>query len=583
MKLFLLRHALMCLAWALAACQGEVLQPDADVIVVGAGIAGLSAALEASDAGAEVLVIETSSVSGGHAVVAGGFALVGTPLQERKGLTDTPEIAYQDLMAWGEDADPEWVRAYAEKSRTEVYDWLTALGVKFFVVIDTPEDTVPRFHFTRGTAVNVIVPMLRAALDRNNLHLRTNTSVTELTVTDGKVAGVKTRDTRTGMQSVLSSRSVILATGGFQSNLDMVRSHWRTEWPAERRMEPETLLIGSARFATGSGIVLGESAGAGLSRMDHQVTFVNGLPDPRQPAHGLNTENPAAIRVNAKGQRFVSESVDSKEYEAAVFAQSPQTHWLIFDAEGRRKLRIRGASWLNPKSITAEILDTPEVGHKAGTIEALAAATGLPAADLRATVDRYNEFVTGGEDLDFQRFNTDSAGPKPVAIIKPPFYGLQLLPMTRKSLGGLAIDSSGQVLDTRGQKIAGLFAAGELTGVAGINGSHGGSGTFLGPSVFIGRIAGKMAGSTAGAAPMVSDTNVVVSDTKTVAMVSDTTVLATMVENSRPGYWHFEKSHATVLEREYACERCHSSDWPTGPAVTKVQMRAQLDSCTQCH
>jgi flavocytochrome c len=573
----------MCLAWALAACQGEVLQPDADVIVVGAGIAGLSAALEASDAGAKVLVIETSSVSGGHAVIAGGFALVGTPLQERKGLTDTPEIAYQDLMAWGEDADPEWVRAYAEKSRTEVYDWLTALGVKFFVVIDTPEDSVPRFHFTRGTAVNVIIPMLRAALDRDNLHLRTNTSVTALTVADGKVTGVKTRDTRTGMQSVLSARSVILATGGFQSNLDMVRAHWRTEWPAERRMEPETLLIGSARFATGSGIVLGESAGAGLSRMDHQVTFVNGLPDPRQPAHGLNTENPAAIRVNAQGRRFVSESVDSKEYEAAVFAQSPQTHWLIFDAKGRRKLRIRGASWLNPKSITAEILDTPEVGHKAGTIEALAAATGLPAADLRATVDRYNEFVTGGEDLDFRRFNTDSAGPKPVTIIKPPFYGLQLLPMTRKSLGGLAIDSSGQVLDTRGQKIAGLFAAGELTGVAGINGSHGGSGTFLGPSVFIGRIAGKMAGRTAGAASMVSDTNVLVPDTKTVAVVSDITVLAALVENARPGYWHFEKSHATVLEREYACERCHSSDWPTGPAVSKVQMRAQLDSCTQCH
>ncbi len=417
------------------------MQLDADVIVVGAGIAGLSAALEASDAGADVLVIETSSVSGGHAVIAGGFALVGTELQKRKGFNDTPEIAYQDLMAWGEDADPEWVRAYAEKSGTEVYDWLTGLGVKFFVVIDTPEDTVPRFHFTRGTAVNVIVPMLRAALDRHNIRIRTNSSVTALTRSGQKVTGVRIRDTRTGAQSVLSSRSVILATGGFQSNLDMVRTHWRTKWPTERRAEPETLLIGSARFATGSGIELGEAAGAALSRMDHQVTFVNGLPDPRRTGHGLNTENPAAIRVNENGQRFVSEAVNSKEYEAAVFALSPQTHWLIFDAEGRRKLRIRGASWLNPDSITAEILDAPEVGHKAGTIEALAHATGLPVDKLRATVDRYNQFVADGEDLDFQRFDADSTGRKPAAITTPPYYGLQLLPMTRKSLGGLTIDS----------------------------------------------------------------------------------------------------------------------------------------------
>jgi predicted oxidoreductase len=360
-------------------------------------------------------------------------------------------------------------------------------------------------------------------------------------------------------------------------------------------VEPETLLIGSARFATGSGIELGEAAGAALSRMDHQVTFVNGLPNPRRTGHGLNTENPAAIRVNENGQRFVSEAVNSKEYEAAVFALSPQTHWLIFDAEGRRKLRIRGASWLNPDSITAEILDAPEVGHKAGTIEALAHATGLPVDKLRATVDRYNQFVADGEDLDFQRFDADSTGRKPAAITTPPYYGLQLLPMTRKSLGGLTIDSDTRVLDTDGQPIGGLYAAGELTGVAGINGSHGGSGTFLGPSVFLGRLAGRVAGAasarsladnaakTPEAAELTNSVGSTVSDTDVLTMMLNATQLAALLKNSRPGYWHFENSHAAVLEREYACERCHSSDWPTGPALTKVQMRAQLDSCTQCH
>jgi predicted oxidoreductase len=600
---FVVLAAAACLAATLVACQGEVAQPDADVIVVGGGIAGLSAALEASDAGADVIVVETSSVAGGHAVVAGGFALVGTPLQERKGWTDTPDIAFQDLMAWGEDANADWVRAYVENSRTEVYDWLTALGVKFVVVLNTPEDTVPRFHFTRGTAINVIVPMLNTALDRDNIRLQTNSSAEQLIRTGDAVTGVRISNTRTGATREHHARSVILATGGFQSNLDMVRANWNragqstgdaeenSSTASTARPQPERLLIGSARFADGSGIELGTAAGAGLSRMDHQVTFVNGLPDPRRPAHGLNTQNAAAIWVNAQGRRFVSEAVNSKAYEAAVFAQVPPTHWLIFDAQGRRKLRLRGAGWLTPDTITAEILDAPEVGHKYATIEALAIATGLPVQSLRATVDRYNEFVARGEDADFKRFDTESSSRKPVAIATPPYYALQLLPMTRKSMGGLAIDATGQVLDAREQPIAGLFAAGELTGVAGINGSHGGSGTFLGPSVYTGRVAGRGSVRSLGLTPappadalvadaLVSDTSEVVPDTK---MLLNASQLEALLKNNRPGYWHFEKSHATVLERSYECVRCHSPDWPTQPAVTKLQVRAQLNSCTQCH
>jgi flavocytochrome c len=586
------RIAMLVFIWALTGCQGEAVTPDADVIVVGGGIAGLAAALEASNAGATVIVVETSSVSGGHAVVAGGFALVGTPLQERKGLTDTPDIAFRDLMAWGEDADPDWVRAYAENSRTEVYDWLTALGVKFVVVLDTPEDTVPRFHFTQGTAVNVIVPMLRAVLDRPTVRIQTHSSVTALTRTGDTVTGVKIRDTRTGTESELRARAVVLATGGFQSNLDMVRANWKPDGEStsrfSQRPEPERLLIGSGHEAMGSGIQLGEAVGADLARMDHQVTFVNGLPDPRRATHGLNTQNAAAIWVNAEGRRFVSEGVDSKAYEAAVFAQSPPTHWLIFDAQGRRKLRTRGAPWLNPDTITAEILDAPGVGHPSETIAALAASTGLPAAALIDTIDRYNGFVAGGEDLDFQRFNT--TGRKPAAISIPPYYALQLFPMTRKSMGGLAIDSNGQVLDTRGRPIEGLFAAGELTGVAGINGSHGGSGTFLGPSVYTGRIAGRESVQLLPTRPSTSDQKEApIADTSPVAApavtnaMEETGALEALLKNTRPGYWHFEQSHATVLEHEYACERCHTPAWPPGPAGTNTRQRAQLESCTQCH
>ena len=317
----------------MVSCQGESVLNDADVIVVGAGIAGISTALEAGAAGGRVLVIETSSMPGGHAVKAGGFALVGTPLQMRKGYADTPEIAYQDLMAWGEDTDPHWARAYAENSRAEVYDWLTSLGVQFAVVLETPDHTIPRFHFTRGPAVHAIVPMLRSAYRDDAIRFLVNSEATRLIRTGDAVSGVEIRNTRSGATRILHANSIVLATGGFQSNLDMVRANWRRTGPNAAR-EPDTLLIGSGQEATGSGIALGQSVGADFERMDHQVTFVTGLRNPRQPTHGLLTQNAAAIWVDAEGKRFVSEAANSKDHEAAVMRLEPQTHWLIFDAQG---------------------------------------------------------------------------------------------------------------------------------------------------------------------------------------------------------------------------------------------------------
>ena len=101
---------LLATACAMTACSSETQRVGADVIVVGAGIAGITAALEASAAGANVLIIEKSSVAGGHAVRAGGFAMIDTPLQRKKGIEDSPDLAAEDLLAWGEDADAAWVR-----------------------------------------------------------------------------------------------------------------------------------------------------------------------------------------------------------------------------------------------------------------------------------------------------------------------------------------------------------------------------------------------------------------------------------------------------------------------------------------
>ena len=575
---------LFLVACGLTACDPKPVRTDADVIVVGAGISGLSAALEASDAdaGIDVILIETSSMPGGHAVQAGGFALVGTPLQAKKGHADSPEIAYRDLMAWGEDADPAWVRLFADRSRADIHDWLTAFGVKFNILLDTPEATVPRFHFAGGRAVNVIVPMLREAYGRRNLRFVMNARVDELIDTDGAI-GVRHRNTRTGAYDVLLAPSVILATGGFQSNLEFVRANWPADLAA-----PERLLIGAGHNATGDGIAIGQAYGVALNRMDDQVTFINGLPNPRDPTRGLHVENPAALWVDAGGRRFVNEAADSKQTGAAGLALAPQTHWLIFDAQGRRKLRLRGAPWLNPKTIADEILGDPGTTRSAGTITELASAAGLPADALQATVDRYNEFVAAGLDEDFQRF-PGNAG---MALTTPPYFAMQLFPMTRKSLGGLTIDLQGRVLGDTGQAIDGLFAAGELTGVAGINGSHGGSGTFLAPSVLTGRIAGASAAAYAQTTNTVTRATLSVDDPVAVTPTDDSTGAATLLTPEqleallaadRGGYWHFERSHSVVLERKYTCTRCHAHGWPTYPATTTEHRLVQIESCTNCH
>ena len=149
--------------------QPESDQPD--LLVVGAGISGLSSALEAAQEGARVTVVDLWSVFGGHAIVAGGvLSIVDTPLQRSEGIQDSPELAYQDFTAWGEDADPEWVRLYVDGSRSLIYDWVTAMGVEFGSLTRPPGNSVPRVHRTRGEGLALVSAIYRECLRCALLH-----------------------------------------------------------------------------------------------------------------------------------------------------------------------------------------------------------------------------------------------------------------------------------------------------------------------------------------------------------------------------------------------------------------------------
>jgi hypothetical protein len=276
----------------------------------------------------------------------------------------------------------------------------------------------------------------------------------------------------------------------------------------------------------------------------------------------------------------------------------------VFDEQGKDSLFVVGTGW-NRESIERWISHNPTLLKRANSIEELGKLIGLPAESLATTVSNYNSMVAKGDDAEFGRFHqvpgsSHSNADVPFAIGKPPFYALEFFPMTRKSMGGVSIDRFSRVLDRANHPIAGLYAAGEAAGLAGINGKAALEGTFLGPSIVTGRVAGRSAVSdlrieaAASSAALPSNTATKgVSDTSSangaIAPATNQDCLGchdlkASVAMQRPGYWHFERAHQLVLERQLQCASCH-----VGMSATfdekqhKIDRLAQSRICSICH
>ena len=557
----------------------------ADAIVVGSGIAGLSAAYELANGGASVIVVDVASIFGGHAVMAtGDLALVGTPFQEGQGQHDSVERALDDLRKWGEDPDLYWSRYYFERSRPDVYDWVTSMGVTFEKLVAPPGNSVLRTHRTNGRGIGLVSPIFKESARRPNVAFRWNTRVDHLLTEGGRVLGVATTNPRTGEPLELRARVVVLATGGFQSNLDRVRASWRADVPF-----PARFLVGSGLNSTGSGLDLARGAGAAVTRLDHQWNYITGLPDPRFPGgvRGLNAYNNDSIWVNSDGKRFLAEKTSPKFGFPVVARQKGSTYWSIFDEAAKRSFWIAGSDWASFDVIERQIFANPELMKSASTLEELAGKCGLPAAALRETVERFNAMVDKGVDADFGRFGPGKPF-KPKKIGQPPFYCAQFFPLTRKSMGGVAIDGSARVIDAGGRAIPGLYAAGELTGMGGLNGKYPLEGTFLAPAIVTGRVAGRAAVAALGAKPAPASAPLAAPPAPprepTAAACMNCHQLGTLTLQARPGYWHFEKVHKVVLARQYDCMKCHAELGPTyEPGTHHIDRVQQVHVCTVCH
>jgi len=568
---------------------------DADLIVVGAGLSGLSAAIEAADQGRTVLVLDISSVFGGHAVMsAGGMSISNTSMQQQQGIVDDPELLLADMINWGEDINVGWARYYAESSQTMIYDWAIRQGVEFEVVRQPPGNSVPRMHFPIGLGLGLIAPIMRTALNSPNIKFVWNMRAERLIANEGRIIGVQASNTRTSKVKYFYGQGVMLATGGFQSDIDRVRSFWREDLP-----EPGDLLAGSGWQSLGSGIDLGLQAGAELDRMGYMWVYVQGVPDPRhnEGHRGLRVHvesgNPfTEIWLDENGQRFTNECQSPKYTLADILATDAKSHWMVFDAKTKPLVSVAGSGW-TPEKVEAEIFSNSELVKVADSLPALAQLMGLGASELDASIQRYNRFVSEREDADFQRFGSAVAKgggcDSPSSLNSPPYYAIKRYPLSRKSMGGLSIDLSARVLDENEVPIPGLYAGGEVTGLAGINGKAGLEGTFLGPSLLTGRVAGRAFSEEMESQPVA----ILLENNRSTltAKIGDEAsqgckschALESLVKLKRPGFQHFEFAHALVLERQIPCQACHGELEPHVSDSHFIEPLKFTTSCQFCH
>jgi predicted oxidoreductase len=523
----------------------------ADVIVVGAGIAGLVTTLELLELGRDVVLLdrcEPHELGGLAREAFGGTFMVETKEQKRSGIDDSFDLAWQDWqrIAGFEDEDVwprRWAEQYVARARDDVGGWLKKHGVSFFPVVNWAErgmygdgNSVPRFHLTWGCGQGMVDGVWgaiekhprRSALDR-----RFRTRVTELTG-----SGVRAENEDSGERYELGSECVVIAAGGIGGNLDMVRRNW----PPDMGSAPEHLLMGSHYYADGALHEEVERLGGNVTHLERMWNYADAVrhPKPRRPLHGVKLIPPrSGLLMDPDGKRYgpvpVMPTFDAYYALERMCEDERKYSWLVCNWKiASRELDVSGSE------------HNPLIREKRLVRFLLSVLVGKPNL-VRYFVDKCPDFVTadsltelaqrmnevaGSDDVDAEllssevlRYDATIARGKPlwnddqlrriaqlrnwrgdrlrtskfVRITEPgagPLMAIRLQPMARKSLGGIQTDLDSRVLTPTGDPIPGLYAVGEAAGFGG-GGMHGKrslEGTFLGGCVFSARLAAKAIG-----------------------------------------------------------------------------------------
>ena len=500
-----------------AAAAGDVTK-EADVVIVGAGGAGMTAAMTASDAGKSVIILESQAMVGGNSVRStGGMNAAKTVYQDENefgegagvekmlksaadnyadnefitslaatvaqqwadyqanpvGYFDSVELMELDTMVGGKGINnPELVKTLVEGTAPAI-DWLDENGMSLHNVAAFGGASVKRIHRPvneEGKVVSVgayLVPLMeKACQDRGVEFILNTTADTILTDANGQAVGVSGTD-KDGNTVTVNAKAVVLATGGFGANLDMVASY---------KPELKGFMTTNAPGIQGQGIAMATAIGAATVDMD-QIQI---HPTVEANTSALITEGlrgDGAILVNANGERFTDEVSTRDKVSAAEIAQPGSFSWLIVDQA------------MADASNVIQGYITKGYTKQGATYEELAKEIEVDPTAFAATMEKWNGCVEAKTDADFGR--TSFANPLNTA----PYYAIKVSAGVHHTMGGVVINSSTEVLKEDGSVIPGLFAAGEVTG--GVHGANRLGGTAVADFVVFGRIAGASAAAFA--------------------------------------------------------------------------------------
>ena len=500
-----------------AAAAGDVTK-EADVVIVGAGGAGMTAAMTASDAGKSVIILESQAMVGGNSVRStGGMNAAKTVYQDENefgegagvekmlksaadnyadnefitslaatvaqqwadyqanpvGYFDSVELMELDTMVGGKGINnPELVKTLVEGTAPAI-DWLDENGMSLHNVAAFGGASVKRIHRPvneEGKVVSVgayLVPLMeKACQDRGVEFILNTTADTILTDANGQAVGVSGTD-KDGNTVTVNAKAVVLATGGFGANLDMVASY---------KPDLKGFMTTNAPGIQGQGIAMATAVGAATVDMD-QIQI---HPTVEANTAALITEGlrgDGAILVNANGERFTDEVSTRDKVSAAEIAQPGSFSWLIVDQA------------MADASNVIQGYITKGYTKQGATYEELAKEIEVDPATFAATMEKWNGCVEAKTDADFGR--TSFANPLNTA----PYYAIKVSAGVHHTMGGVVINSSTEVLKEDGSVIPGLFAAGEVTG--GVHGANRLGGTAVADFVVFGRIAGASAAAFA--------------------------------------------------------------------------------------
>ena len=462
----------------------ELLMPEtwdheSEVVIIGAGTAGLCAAIEARKAGADALVLEQMpKCSGSLSVCAGNINFAGSDYQKSQGLKDSPDEYYKDGIESCHGEPAMW-RAFVD-NHLDTYKLIVGLGYKPMAIWLLPGHSAQRAHYFEGGGPELI-RLLEKGSKELEARILFNHRATRLILNPQmkRVVGVQVeRDRKT--VSIKARKAVIIASGGFGNNPKMVEEFKGVEYA--KRCLP------TMRGHTGEGIRMAMSIGVATSHIGTAAM-------PSIPMDA-NTKNPAAITlhhtlcgaifVNSQGQRYVNECLQIFPYLGeASFAQPGDHVYTIYDSTIRELIEL--VDW----SIYRE--------YKADTIESLATQLGIDPEALAGAIKEYNDDIRkNGYDTKFgKKLLLGHVNKPPVKIEKPPFYGIKLMQCFTSFKGGLKINPRAQAINQFGNVVPGLYAAGEGAGGLFGEGSYI-CGTMICESLTFGRIAGMNAAAEKG-------------------------------------------------------------------------------------